>query len=253
MFTPLIPGAVIHADRDSPPTTAPFAPLLGNLLFVANGSRPDITQSVSFLARFSTHPTDMHWKALINIVRYLKSTINFKIFFPKQHSHEMKVVGYCDADFAGDLDDRKSTTGFIFFCNGTPITWKSKKQTIMAGSSAEAEYIALNNAANEAMYFKNLLGDLHLAQEPITIFEDNQSALAMASTNDLTRTRHIGVKFHSVRFLVAANQLHLQYIPTAMQRADILTKQLPKPTYSSLVSRIGLHNTFQSPEFDEVK
>ena len=153
---------------------------VGSLLYLAMATRPDITFAVSKVAKFCTMPTKQHWTAVKRILRYLRSTADYGLVFTPHSSGD--CVGYSDADWGGDLDDRKSTSGYLFQIGGGAVSWRSKKQTCVALSTAEAEYVALASAAQEAMWMRQLtalLGDR--PQEAVTVFEDNQSAICMTN------------------------------------------------------------------------
>ena len=152
---------------------------IGSLLYLSIATRLDITFAVSNMARFSSKPTTQHWTGVKRIMRYLKGTINLGILYTKQGSKE--CIGFSDADWAGDLDNRKSTSGYLFQISGGPVSWRSKKQSSVALSTAEAEYVALASSAQEAMWIRQLTTELGSAPtEATTIFEDNQSAVSIA-------------------------------------------------------------------------
>ena len=142
-------------------------------------TRPDITYAVSNVAKFCANPAKEHWTAVERIMRYLVGTMYLALLYRK---NELKsCVGFSDADWAGDLDERKSTSGYIFQLSGAAISWRSKKQAYVALSTAEAEYIALASAAQEAVWVQQLLTDLRSNPEEATrIYEDNQSAICLA-------------------------------------------------------------------------
>lgn len=149
---------------------------MGSLLYLSTATRPDITYAVSNVAKFCAKPTKQHWIAVKRILRYLKGTQKYGLLF--KTSTEKDCVGFSDADWGGDLDDRKSTSGYVFQIGGTAISWRSKKQACVALSTAEAEYIAL---AQESVWLQQLLADIK--KEPpkkMVIFEDNQSAISIA-------------------------------------------------------------------------
>ena len=207
----------------------PYRAAVGSLLWVAIVSRPDISNSVREVSRFLHCPGRGHWEACGRIFRYLNATKNFKLFYDfNSTSHLLQLSGYCDADHAGDIDGRKSTTGYVFMLNGAPISWRSKLQATVALSSTEAEYMALTEATNEAIYLRQLLADLHLPSivaAPTVIYEDNQGAIKL-SANPLhhSRTKHIDIKFHHIRHHVNSGTVKLVYVNTAEQLADSLTK-----------------------------
>ena len=131
------------------------------------------------LARFTSKPTKEHWTALKRLLRYLKGTMRHGILYTKDGSSS--CVGYTDADWAGDVDDRKSTSGYVFLLSGGAISWKSQKQKCVALSTAEAEYVAMASAAQESVWLRQLIAELTntSTESPTLIFEDNQSAIAM--------------------------------------------------------------------------
>ena len=124
-----------------------YQSVIGSLMYLSVSTRPDISFAVGNLARQSSHPTSTHWKALKRVLRYLKGTVNYGIKYTK--SDQKECMGYSDADWAGDVNDRKSTSGYLFMMNGGAVTWKSKKQSCVALSTAEAEYVALSSAAQD--------------------------------------------------------------------------------------------------------
>lgn len=141
-------------------------------------TRPDITYAVCNVAKFSSNPTVNHWVAVKRIFRYLKGTINLGILY-KSHNYD-KCVGYSDADWAGDRADRKSTSGYCFKLSSSLVSWRTNKQTCVALSTAEAEYVALAAASQEAVWLKQLFCDLNFAiNGPIVVKEDNQATICL--------------------------------------------------------------------------
>ena len=135
---------------------------------------------MSTVAKYTAKPTEQHWKAVKHILRYIAGTINYGLQFSRNGSTD--CTGFSDADWAGDIDDRKSTSGYLFKVGGAPISWKSRKQSCVALSTAEAEYMSLSLAAQEAIWLNRLLAELQLQKEPsrpAILYEDNQSAIFM--------------------------------------------------------------------------
>ena len=154
----------------------------------------------------------------------------------------MNAVGYSDADWAGDVADRKSTSGYVFLFGGAAISWKSSKQTCVALSTAEAEYIALSAASQEAVWLQQLFSDLlnEKVQETV-IFEDNQSAICLAKSQQVRgRSKHIDIKYHYIRELVEAGKLKLLYCASEDMIADMLTKPLRTATFEKLRNLSGV-------------
>ena len=203
-------------------------------------TRPDITFAVSNVAKYCSKPTKEHWIAVKRIMRYLKGTHNLGLTYKKSDSNS--CVGFSDSDWAGDLDDRKSTSGYIFQVGGTAISWKSRKQSCVALSTAEAEYIALSLAAQEAIWLRQLNTDLQGKQpEPTILYEDNQAAICLSKNPQCHgRSKHIDIRYHFIREHVNNRNIELKYCPTNNMIVDMLTKGLGKETFEKLRTLAGL-------------
>ena len=213
---------------------------VGSLMYISVNTRPDITYAVSNLARFSSKPTKAHWTALKRVFRYLKGTMDSGILYSKKDSND--CVGFSDADWAGDVNDRKSTSGYVFQINGGAVTWRSKKQGCVALSTAEAEYVALSSAAQEAVWLRQLMSELGSPPTtPTKVFEDNQSAIAMSKNPQFHgRAKHIGIKHHFIREQVGSKIIKLEYCPTEQMVADIFTKGLSRELFCRLRDKAGI-------------
>jgi hypothetical protein len=193
-----------------------------------------------------------HWGAVKRVLRYLKGTIDMSLSFGPFISPYLSLVGYSDSDWAGDIDTRRSTTGFVFLltdsmgdaCGGA-ISVNSRLQPTVALSSTEAEYMAVCSAAQEAIYLRVLLEDMGIAQAgPTTIFEDNMAAISLANAaigQWHPRTRHVDVRYKFVKERVRSQEIKLTYVPTTEQLADILTKNLGTKQFKNLAARILGH------------
>ena len=146
-----------------------YQAVVGSLLYLSTQTRPDIAYAVSSVARYCANPTKDHWTAVKRILRYLKGTCNYGLLYRKDAPAEL--TGYSDADWAGDVGDRKSTSGYIYLLGGAAISWKSSKQSCVALSTTEAEYITLSSASQEAIWLQQLMSDLlnKRVQETTTI------------------------------------------------------------------------------------
>jgi hypothetical protein len=151
-------------------------------------------------------------------------------------------MGFADADFARDLDDRHSTSGYVFTFGNGAISWYSGKQKGISTSTAEAEYIALSNATKEAIFLRHLLSEFANAEYgPVVIYEDNQAALAIAKNPVLhSKTKHIDVCYHFTREAVSSGQIRLDYCNTKAMTADILTKPVGKLQFEKFCLELGL-------------
>ena len=227
--TPLSVSTQLTKDSGQPldSTAQPYSTLVGSLLYLAACTRPDIAQAVGALAKYMSAPRSSHWEAAKGVLRYLKGTSTLGITFSSSGSKEL--VGYSDADYAGDRDTRRSTTGYVFMQHGGAISWSSRRQVTVAASTTEAEYMAEAAAAKEATWLRTLLADLDYRTSTVRVFGDNQSAIKLAeSAVTSARSKHIDVLYHFVRERVARGDIVLRYVPTAYMVADSLTKAVPE-------------------------
>lgn len=216
----------------------PYMEAVGSLIHASQCARPDIAHAVGVVSRFNQNPGIPHWNAVKRIFKYLKRTSNYKIVF-KQSGNE-QPVGYCDSDWAGDEDNSKSTAGYIFMFAGGVVSWASKKQTVIALSTCEAEYMTLTLAAQEAIWIKELLNELFPnSTEAIKIFCDNQGAIDLSKTGKYkTRTKHIRIRYHFIRECISNGDVRISKIETENQIADYLTKVLSKQKFKRCTDQI---------------
>ena len=214
-----------------------YQQLIGSLIYLANATRPDIAYSVSYLARAMQKPTDADFNHAKRILKYLKS----KPLALRYYDKSKIVEGYSDASYAEEKD-YKSVGGYVFLQAGAAITWRSTKQDIVAQSSAEAEYIALAEAAKEALWIRKLQHEIFpTMKEPTIIYEDNQSAINLAQNPIHTnRSKHIAVRYHAVRDYVEKKMIEVKYCPTSEMVADIMTKSLGRILHEKFVEKMGL-------------
>ncbi|XP_004292511.1 PREDICTED: uncharacterized mitochondrial protein AtMg00810-like [Fragaria vesca subsp. vesca] len=199
--------------------------LVGKLIYLTI-TRPDLTYAVSLVSQFLHSPTTHHLSIVKRILRYLKGTVSRGIVM-RNNSH-FKMAGYSDSDWAGNAIDRKSTAGYCTFIGGNLVTWKSKKQTVVARSSAEAEYRAMASTTCELIWLKSLLADLGFQTTAhIPLHCDNQAAMHIAANPVFhERTKHIEVDCHFVRNQVQAKLIETVYTRSCDQLADVFTKVL---------------------------
>jgi Reverse transcriptase (RNA-dependent DNA polymerase) len=236
------------SSQDSPTTVEeqlamrekPYMNLVGSVLYAAITTRLDIAYAVNLVSRFMQNPGEAHWKASKRILRYLHGTKKTGLVFKSNGSKELSIEAYSDADWGGDQDDRKSTTGFVITINGSVVSWLSKKQSTVALSTAEAEYMAISATVQEVNWIKQLLVELELPVKlPVKLLCDNQAAIQI-STNDVnhSRTKHIDIRHHFVRESVKNKEVDLSWIATDKQLADILTKPLSRSRFEVLRSKL---------------
>ena len=226
--------------------TVPYREVIGCLLWLSLGTRPDITYAVSQVAKFSANPGQVHWKAVKRILRYLHGTRNMGLIFrnlspTSQHIFPHSItslipVGFVDADYARDISTRRSCTGFVFFLAEAPISWQTRQQPSVALSTMESEFMAACAAAQESLWLLQLLKEFGtLFTVPITIYEDNKACLDYSKNpTSHQRTKHISVRYHFIRDLITAKTIQLLAIPSADNIADIFTKPLDKRVFQHL-------------------
>lgn len=225
-------------------TNKPYRELIGCLMYVALTSRPDLLAAVNYYSQFQSCPTDMHWTHLKRILRYIKGTLDLGLEYTGRDDADM-LSAFCDADWANDISDRRSVTGYLFKVFDCTVVWATRKQRTVALSSTEAELCALCEATCDGVWLTRLLEDVgYRSDVPIPYHEDNQSTIRIVQEpRDRSRLKHIDVKDCFVRNLVQQGSVVLKYVPTETQEADILTKGLPAGQFKRLRCAIGLRDS----------
>ncbi|KAG9453126.1 hypothetical protein H6P81_006030 [Aristolochia fimbriata] len=208
-------------------------------LFYLTASRSDICYSVGLCARFQSAPKESHVKIVKRIIRYVKNTVNLRIWYVVNTSNVL--AGYSDADWAGDADDRKSTSGGCFYFGTNLVAWYNKKQNSISLSTIEAEYIAAGSCCAQLLWMKQMLADYGVLSGVLTVYSDNTSAINI-SKNPVqhSRTKHIDIQHHFIRELVEGGKVTLEYLSIENQLADIFTKSLDAKRFEFLRGALGL-------------
>ncbi|RVW98382.1 Retrovirus-related Pol polyprotein from transposon RE2 [Vitis vinifera] len=242
--TPMDPNVKL-VPRQGEPLGDPgrYRRLVGKLNYLTI-TRPDISFPVSVVSQFLQSPCDSHWDAVIRILRYIKSTPGQGVLY--ENRGHTQVVGYTDADWAGSPTDRRSTSGYCVFIGGNLISWKSKKQDVVARSSAEAEYRAMALATCELIWLRHLLQELRFGKdEQMKLICDNQAALHIASNPVFhERTKHIEVDCHFIREKIASGCVATSFINSNDQLADIFTKSLRGPRIKYICNKLGAYDVY---------
>ena len=224
------------------PKTNQYREKIGSLMYSSIATRPDISYALSETSRFLESPTTAHFSAVDRIFRYLQGSKNQCLTYryaerddikPKD---DVKLTVYCDASFAGDIESAKSTSGYC------AIHWKSKRQSIVAKSSTESEYVALSSCVTEVLWLREMLEFLGFPQNgPTVIREDNLSCIALANTpKKLQTAKHIATRFHHIREHIGSGSIALSFLATNFMAADTLTKSLSIVKFEQFRSDLGL-------------
>ena len=237
-LTPMIPNQRL-TKKDCPEHPIPervekFRKIIGSLNYLACWTRPDLCFAVSQLSQFLSNPGDAHIIAAKQVLQYLAATSLFGLKYQNAKLNQYDILhGYVNADWAGDHDTFKSTSGYVFLLNGSAISWKSKRQPTIALSTAEAEYMAASRAAQEAVYLRRLLRNLgYTQQNPTIVYEDNEAAIKWSeSPCGMERARHIDLRKHFVHEKVREMEMALVKIEGHEQVADAFTKSQEKELF----------------------
>jgi hypothetical protein len=238
---PIVPGCKLTKNEENAKgvNTTEYKQLVGSLLYLT-ATRPDLMYAVGLVSRYMERPTEMHLQAVKRILRYLRGTTEFGIIYRKGDEGQLRA--YADSDYAGDVDDRKSTSGFVFMLGTGAVSWSSKKQPVVTLSTTEAEFIAAASCACQGVWLRRILGNIGLEQMTSTvIYCDNNSAIKLSKNPVLHgRSKHIDVRFHFLRDLTRDGVVELVYCNTQEQIADIMTKPLKLEAFLKLRDKLGM-------------
>jgi hypothetical protein len=246
VHTPMDPNVKLIPNQGEPyPDPGRYRRLVvvGKLNYLTM-TRPDLAFPVSVISQFLNSPCDSHWNAVVRILRYIKwSPGKGLIYTDRGHTN---ILGYSDADWAGDAGDRRSTSGYCVLFGGNLISWKSKKQTVVARSSTKVEYRAMANATCELVWLRNLLQELKFCEIcPMELACDNQSAFHLSSNPIFhERTKHIEVDCHFIREKIISGIIKTSFIRSNDQLADMLTKSLRGPRIDYICNKLDASDIY---------
>ena len=194
------------------------------------------------LGRYQSNPRMDHWRAAKKVMRYLKGTKDYMLKY--RRTENLEVVGYSDSDFAGCVDSRKSTSGYIFMLAGGAVSWRSAKQTLITTSTTEAEFVSCFEATSHGVWLKSFISGLRIVDSisrPLRMYCDNSAAVFLAKNNKSgSRSKHIDIKYLAIRERVKDNKVTIEHISTELMIADPLTKGMPPSVFKDHVSSMGL-------------
>lgn len=237
--TPMETGVILNKPKESQDSSVcvyDYRGLIGSLMYIAVGSRPDIAHAVSYLSQFNDCHTETHWKAAKRVLRYLKGTKDCCLTFQKG---ELKITAYADSDWGRNEADRRSYTGFVFRLGKSIVSWESRKQKTVALSSTEAEYMSLSDACKEALFLRKFLQEILGITPKVIIYNDNQSAQKLCRNSVFhARTKHIDIRHHFIRENVTNGIIDVEYLCTNDMIADLLTKPLSKEKHDKFLYQL---------------
>ncbi|KAL6982051.1 hypothetical protein U1Q18_052698 [Sarracenia purpurea var. burkii] len=218
-----------------------YSQVIGSLMYLMSCTRPDIAYSVSRLSRYTSNPGHDHWKAIVRLLRYLRYTRDLGLHYTR---YPAVLEGYCDANWISDTKDSKSTSGYVFLLGGAAVSWKSSKQTCIARSTMESEFIALDKATEEAEWLRQFLEDVPRWPRPvpaICIHCDSQSAIGRAQSHMYNgKSRHIRRRHNTIRKLLSSGVVTIDYVKSKDNIADPLTKGLTRELVERASMGMGL-------------
>lgn len=241
--TPLpLQGKVTQESDDEPCDNYLYRKAIGNLLYLSNNTRPDLSFVTCKLSQHCVNPSSKNWRELKHTLRYIKKTEGYKLSY-KKGCEPVKV--YVDADWGNDPSDRKSITGFVILFSGAAIIWQCRKQQRVSVSTVEAELIAMKEVTKELKWLRNFLNEVNCSEfmcTPCVVFGDNQGAITLSnSISRSERTKHIDIDIHFLRESVLHDEIKFVFIPSEENIADGFTKALPGPRIKSIAANLGLN------------
>jgi len=222
-----------------------YASIVGSLMYAQTCTRPDISFAVGMLGRYQSNPGLHHWKAVKKVLRYLQGTKDHMLTYKR--SYHLEVIEYIDSDFAGCVDTRKSTFGYVYLLAGGVISWKSAKQTVIAASTMETEFVACFEATVQANWLQNFVSGLGIVDsiaKPLRIYCDNSVAVFFSKNDKYSKgAKHMELKYFSVKEEVQKHRVSIEHISTDLMIVDPLTKWLPPKTFTRHVVNMGIMST----------
>ena len=239
LSTPMATTTALDADEDGEAVDQKeYRSMIGSLLYLT-AMRPDIHFALCLCARFQASPRTSHRQAVKRIMRYLRFTPELGLWYSSASS--LSLRGFSDADFAGCRLDRKSTSGTCQFLGSSLVSWSSRKQSSVAQSTTEAEYVAAASCCSQLLWMISTLRDFGLSFSRVPLLCDSTSAISVAKNPVLhSKTKHIDVRYHFLRDHQEKGDIELCHVDTQNQLADILTKPLDQATFARLRGELGV-------------
>ncbi|XP_073121919.1 secreted RxLR effector protein 161-like [Henckelia pumila] len=220
--------------------TCPYDSTVESLMYAMLCTRSDSSHAISIASRYQSNPGPEHWTAVKHILKYLNRTKHYCLVFGGE---DLTIYGYTDSDFQSDIDDRKSTSGFVLNLGKGAVSWRSRKQDTTADSTTEAEYVAASEAAKEAIWIRKFVQELGIVpsiESPITVYCDNNGAIAQAKKSRAhQKSKHIERRFHLIRDIIHRGDIAIAKIATTDNVADPFTKSLFQKVFEKHIDSMG--------------
>ena len=203
----------------------PYRSAIGSLMYLATCTRPDLAAAVSELSKFNQNPGIAHWEGVKRVLRYLSDTVGEGLMYKR--GAQVEVWGYSDSGHAGERETSRGRSGYVFLSAGAAISWRSSMMKLVTHSSCESEYVGLSEAGNEAVYLNQLQGEMNIGRMSVLLLGDNESSLKLAMNPVFhQRSKHIRIKYHSLRDRIEEGLIELCKIDTGLNAADMMTKNV---------------------------
>lgn len=243
--TPAYSNVHLHRplpDDDIAPPKFPYQSIVGSLLHVNIFTSLDISQATTTIFQFSSNFWKIHYIAVKRILKYLRGTTNYAFCYTGDQDHSSFLVTYSDADYAGDLNDRKSRSGCVILLNGARVLLLSRKQHCVATSTTKSKYLAASLTSKQTVWLRRLICDIGLLHRGPTLLQsDNQCAIWLVHNLEFhKRTKHIDVVYHKIREMQTIGEIDVSYVSTDLQFANIFTKPLILDKFSKLRSALNI-------------
>jgi hypothetical protein len=238
--SPMVTGTKLSKhDTGNKVDPTQFKQIIGSLMYLT-ATRPDLMFAVNMIARFMEHPVESHMMAAKRILRYIKGTLELGILYKK--GEQADLIAYSDSDYGGDIDDRKSTSGYVFMLGSGAVAWSSRKQPIVTLSTTEAEFIAAAHCVCQGIWLKRILDNIGLKQKQcLTVLCDNSSTIKLSKNPVMHgRSKHIDIRFHFLRNLSSEGSIELVHCASKDQLADVMTKALNLPLFEKFRKQLGV-------------
>ena len=239
--TPIDTSQHLAKNRGEPVEQLEYSRIIGSLMYLMSCTRPDLAYAVSKLSRYTSNPSSIHWNCMTRLLRYLRYTRDYGLHYSQ---YPAVIEGHCDANWISDTNDSRATSGYVFTLGGAAISWKSSKQTVIARSTMESEFIALDKAGEEAEWLRQFIEDIPRWPKPVSaicIHCDSQSAIGRAhSTMYNGKNRHIRRRHNTVRQLISTGIITVDYVKSKDNIADPLTKGLSRELVQKSSMGMGL-------------